>query len=191
MGAIVVAIIIISLLLYSQKINKDVKDETMTLDQMTDAIGKHMHSTEFFTRVFTLTMKYPPLLSFCFDMMLHNSFANNSVLRNNLKPDPKFSESKLWSVIPTLAALKNGGEFREIVMSFLAGCKESEWEQTLAEINVVGTVCGISENTMVAESIFLRDLCANIMDRKQDGEWHLLHSLLDCVVFHIFFKEKA
>ena len=39
MGAIVVAIIIISRLLYSQKINKDVKDETMTLDQMTDMIG--------------------------------------------------------------------------------------------------------------------------------------------------------
>lgn len=41
MGAIIVAIIIIiSLLLYSQKINNDVKDETMTLEEMTDIIGE-------------------------------------------------------------------------------------------------------------------------------------------------------
>ena len=38
-GIIIVARIVISLLLYSQKINRDVKDETMTLDQMTDMIG--------------------------------------------------------------------------------------------------------------------------------------------------------
>ena len=40
MGAIVVAIIIILLLLYSQKINDDVKDETMSLEQMTNIIGE-------------------------------------------------------------------------------------------------------------------------------------------------------
>lgn len=40
MGAIIVAIIVISLLLYSQKINKDVKDETMSLGKMTNIIAE-------------------------------------------------------------------------------------------------------------------------------------------------------
>ena len=38
-GAIIVAIIVIALLLYSQKINNDVKEGTMSLEQMTNIIG--------------------------------------------------------------------------------------------------------------------------------------------------------
>lgn len=45
-GAIIIAIIVISLLLYSQKINQDVKDETMSIEEMTNIIGDSNNETE-------------------------------------------------------------------------------------------------------------------------------------------------
>lgn len=161
------------------------------IDILMDIIGKHIYSAEFFTKILTLSTKYTPLLPFCFEMMLHGKYVSNTVLKSNLKPDPKFSESKFWTVLPTLVGLKDGGEILEVVMNFIAGSQMANWEPILADIHVIGTVCNVPYTTAYAESLFLRDLVGFVIDRDHDGQFDILHSLLDVVVFHMFYRPKG
>jgi WD40 repeat protein len=146
-------------------------------------------TSTFFRTALPLAIKYPAFLPMCFYTLERDKLEVLNWLTRELKPDPKFSEPKHWSLVPLLAGFRVGGKFLEFVLNFVAESAAGNWHVPLAELDCIGEAFGIPNQADDAKALFLKNVCEHMWRTPGLRTFELLHDYFDIAIFFIFFKK--
>ena len=107
---------------------------------------------------------------------------------NNIKPGEEFCLSPTWLIWPIVLALMSHQSQRSIIISFIIECKKDKLINLLASLDVVCRALG--EKTDDLKSIFLNDICAEILCGTFKISERCLDEFLNYIFSFLFYRRN-